>query len=350
MNFDKFHVLSVISNPIQYQSRYRLYKLFAEELLRQGAQLWTVELQTGSRPHKVTESDNIRHIQVWSSSLCGELWHKESLTNLGINHIIKLVPDLRYLMWSDADFKFEPDALEKVYHALQHYDVVQAWSHLINLGPDGSTTGDFVSKSFMFCHVNGIVGTNKSRFQQGIGAPGGAWAARRDALNKMGCAIASPLIDWGILGSGDRYFACALIGKMEWCVDPRLSPGYKRWLYIYQDNVVRSLKQNVGYVPNTVRHMFHGSVADRGYETRTEILVKWQFDPDTDLAKDVSGVWRLIVETDRQIGLRNDLRKYFRSRQEDSNSVHRSSENRETLRSQPDPHRHHHHHHSPKSS
>lgn len=321
----KFHMVAVVSNSVQYKSRYSLYGQFAEDFKKHsGATLWTIELSHGARNHAVTESHNPNHIQVWTSALPGELWYKENLINLAVSKIIQKKPDARYIGWSDADFLFEPDAIDKTIQALQTWDVVQMWSHLINLDPEGHIHGP-VAKSFMYCHYTGDAPgparCHNYDYVTPIGAPGGAWAFRREMLNQMGCAISGPILDFGIVGSGDHYFANAIVGDIQRTTNPAFHPNYKKWLKLYQDNSDRVLKRNVGYVANTVRHLWHGSKSERGYGWRSNILIDCQFDPETDLTKDVSGLWRLVVTNPRQIKMRDDLRKYFRSRKEDATTV-----------------------------
>lgn len=319
MDFSGFHVISVISNPIQYQSRYKLYDIFQEDVVRKGAQLWTLEMQTGARPHVVTRHGEVNSIQLWSSALPGELWHKENLLNVALQFLTRHAPDWRYVAWVDADVKFEAGALEKTVQALQHFDVVQMWSHAIDFGPNDEIVGN-IHKSFMYCHWNNIEVTDKAGYLLG-GHPGFCWAARRDALNKLGCAISSPFIDFAALGSGDRHMACGLIGKVLQSVHGDMHPNYKKWLLQWQTQADKNIKRNVGYVSNTIRHMWHGRKADRGYASRWRLLVNHQFDPETDLAKDVSGIWRLVVETERQKNLRDDIRRYFRARAEDATTL-----------------------------
>ncbi len=321
-------VIAAISNPCQYQSRYELYRAFADDLKQQNVKvrLWTVELQHGMRPMEITHEYNENHIQLWTSALPGEIWHKENLLNYAINYLSHAVPDWRYVAWVDADFKFEPDAFEKTIQALQHYDVVQMWSHLINFNPNGGIMNNAVGISYMY----GLLQAGLSpygEYPQWLGAPGGAWAARRESLNKLGSALGSPLIDWVILGAGDLYLVEALNGLLHvgGGVDTknlhRYSKGFIQSLQNYQDNAVEQLKKNIGYVENTVRHMFHGRTKDKQYGTRGDILIKYQFDPYTDLKKDVSGIYQLVVNTDRQIGLRDACRRYFFTRNEDANTL-----------------------------
>lgn len=315
---DGLHVIAVIENPALYKSRYENYEIFQEDITRKGATLWTVELSFGDRPCRITKSEEEKSIQLWTSARTGEIWHKENLINIAMQFITRQQVGWRYVAWVDADVKFEPGSLERTVEALQTWDIVQMWSHLINLGPDGETVGG-VCPSFMYAYWNKLEVKNKNGYLFG-GAPGLAWAARRDAMNKLGCFGSGPLLDFAILGSGDRNFACALLNRVEESLSMKFSPNYLKWMRQYQDNA-QVLKQNVGYVTNTVRHLFHGKKEHRGYTERWKILENWAFDPETDLRQDVSGVWHLIVENARQIGFRDDARRYMRSRREDGRLV-----------------------------
>ena len=316
---DGFHVIAVVSNPIQYQSRYRLFDIFSEDITRKGAKLWTLEMQTGRRAHRITDPNNPSHLQLWNSALPGEVWHKENLINLAIQFLTQKDPSWRKIAWVDADVKFELGALEKTADALDHWDVVQMWSHAVDMGPEDEIVGS-PHKSFMYCHWNKIEVKSPNSYIQG-GHPGFAWAARRDSLNKLGTSMSGPILDFAVLGSGDRHMACGLIGKVMESVHGDMHPNYHKWLQLWQDRAERTLHRNVGYVSNTIRHLWHGRKADRGYASRWKILVEHQFDPETDLRRDVSGLWALIGESARQRSLRDDIRRYFRARREDASTA-----------------------------
>ncbi len=316
MNYDKFHVVSVVSNPVNYKSRYANYRVFEESILRKGAHFWTVEMCTGARQPQITDSGNRHHVQLWQTAIEGEMWHKEQLSNVGIHHVIREYPDCRYVMITDADLLYENDMLEKTIQALQHWPIVQAWSHIISLDGKGHVANVF--KSFMFLRHNPKeCKSTHPGYPPRVGSPGGAWAFRREILNQIGSALSGPIIDFGIAGSGDLYFARSVVGEVEKSCHKDFHPNYNKWLRQYQDTTDWIVQRNVGYVSNTARHLHHGSHEKRGYDWRNNILKKWQFDPETDLTKDASGLWRLVIRTPRQIGLRDNLRVYLRSRDED---------------------------------
>ena len=139
-----------------------------------------------------------------------------------------------------------------------------------------------------------------------------------DAFNRAG-----GLIDYSVLGAGDHYMAYALIGSLsvlakEGSAESISSPGHTEMLYAWQENAEHWIKRDVGYVPGTISHDFHGPKAKRGYGTRWRILTQNGFNPVTDLKKDSQGLYQLNVISPRQIKMRDQIRAYFASRQEDS--------------------------------
>lgn len=326
MDLSKFQIIAVISNPYRYNSRYNLYKKFQEDALKKiqeecvnaGAQLWTLELSQGARLSKVTDKGNPQHFQLWTSSLPGDLWLKENMINSAIAHMTRINPDWRYVAWIDADVKFEHGFLSETQQALQHWDIVQMWSHAIDLdsAENWGASYEAVSNpqthlSYMYCHWKGINVKSKSGYTEG-GHPGFAWAARREALNKLG-----GLIDIAVLGSADRHMAGALLGDVQKTYHGDVHPNYKKALRLWQERAEKNIRRNVGFTGGLIRHMWHGRKSDRGYSSRWQILVRNQYNPETDLKRDVSGIYQLVSETPRQMRLRDDIRKYFIARNED---------------------------------
>ena len=180
-------------------------------------------------------------------------------------------------------------------------------------------------ESFCACYVkNGykvpdmpVLG-NRSKDNGGIHTdgtfwhPGFAWAARREAIEALGGVMEFP-----ILGSADHLMSLAFVGQSERINDLRLSPEYLNSVKAWEVKALKHVNFDIGYVPGTIFHYFHGKKVNRGYNTRTGILVESQFNPYTDIKKDVAGVIHLVVEDERQRRLRDDLRAYFRARNED---------------------------------
>jgi len=336
MDANKLYVVTAISNPVRYASRYKLYFEFEKRMRDAGVTLITVEVQLGDRPFCVTERDNVNHVQLrtWS-----EIWHKENALNIGVQHLSQIHPDWEYVGWFDADISFaNPAWATETIQALQHHMLVQPWSHTLDLKPDFAPcewfykTGKETLKpaSWGYCHVNGVPmantdlgkslanGGKMDRSCDGYGEQGGtyywhpgfAWAARREAWDHLG-----GLIDYSILGAADYIMGAALTGKGEVGLASWMHPNYVRWIKQWKDRADKYIQGDVGYVPGLLLHYWHGKKAQRGYKDRWRIFHDHGFDPELDLKRDSQGLYQL---TDRSPGLRDGCRAYFRQRNEDS--------------------------------
>lgn len=317
-----FHIVTCISNPVRYQSRYRLYKQFAEMVKGAGANLTTVEQAFGDRPFQITERNNPNHLQVRSID---ELWHKENMLNLGIQHIMQMNPDAKYIAWIDADvFPMMPpiDWFLETVAQLQHYEVVQMFEWSVDLTPDFNHLGprrhsfiaEYIDNGYMKPVKAGTWADEKDTYYGSRnGHTGFAWAANVEALTKIG-----GLLDIAIIGAGDWHMAHGLVNSIEMSIPFQSTVKYREKLMQWQELADRHIKQDVGFVSGTIYHYWHGKKKDRAYSSRWEILNNNGFDPDVDLKKDVQGMYVLETHDARQRRLRDEIRSYFRSRNEDS--------------------------------
>jgi hypothetical protein len=297
------HVISVISNPMRYESRVRTYLNYRPKMLATGVTLWEIEASFGERDYEVTTPDNPHHIQVRCDHA---LWLKEAMVNRAINELPR---DWKYVAWVDADITFDrQDWAMETLHALQHYSVVQPFSHAVDYGPKREVLQLHESFGYLFDQGFKLDIANSAKYGKFF-HPGYTWAWRRDAWEAVG-----GMLDLGICGAGDHHMACALIGEAVQSMPGGLHPNYYHMVYAWQDRA-KAIRKNIGYVPGTIHHEFHGWKPQRNYQGRWEILKKNNYDPYTDVKKDWQGM--LNFATDK-IGLRDDLRKYFSSRDEDA--------------------------------
>lgn len=321
---DQLYVVTTIFNPMRYKSRYELFWSFRDHMRDLGAKLMVIEVALGDRPFEVTQPGNPLHVQLRTTQ---EFWLKECALNVGIS---RLPTDWKYVMWADADIHFaRSDILEETVHQLQHYHIVQCWEDAIDLGPRGEVIE--VHKGFVWSWHNldealqlvggswheiekqcpyYYAGPKGKKSRTAILHPGYAWAARREALVDLG-----GLFDVGLLGAADHHMAHCLVGRGLKASPTRLSPGYKRALVEWEKRANTHIRGNIGVVPGSITHSFHGKKKDRKYRDRWEILFKHNFEPDTDLKRDWNGLYALTHHGQR---MRNDLRRYFIARCEDS--------------------------------
>ncbi len=308
---DLLHVVTCISNPVRYVSRWRLYERFAEQMERAGVHLVTIELAYGERPFVVTDAGRPDHIQLRTGC---ELWHKENLLNIAIG---RLPPDWRYVAWIDADVSFHnPAWATETVERLQLFDVLQLFSEAIDLDPEHKAvqSAKAVKTGFMYSWWHCLPASR--RYDDGNWHPGYAWAMRREAYVALG-----GLLDTAVLGSADRHMAMSLIGKAELSLPTALHPCYRESVLAWQQRAEHHVRRNVNYVPGLLTHWWHGRKRDRHYGDRWRVLSRWQYNPTTDLRRDWlrHGLIELAhSHCPRLVGLRDDIRRYLRSRNEDS--------------------------------
>jgi hypothetical protein len=308
-------VIAVISNPARYERRYELFREFQQYMLTHpNVRLTVVELAYGDRPHEVTDANNPRHVQVRTRE---ELWHKENMFNIGL----QILPDdSEYVAMIDADVRFiSPNWVEETIQKLQHYPIVQMFSHCSMLGPKNIPAAQAIS--FAFAYQRSLQSFDPSvvpvELKFGIygGTPhktGLAWAYRREVLDRLGGHM-----DLCIIGSADYHMAASFINKAAWSI-PKDSDGpYRDMILEWEANAYPIVRGRVGYVDGLIVHYWHGKMKDRRYKERWNIVKR--FDPQRHLTRDWRnrGLLQLTAEG-RDTLLLQHMTEYFSLRDEDS--------------------------------
>jgi hypothetical protein len=303
------HVFTARSNPLYWEAPHRNWERFAAHMLESGVRLTVIECAYGAEDFRCA-ADGVNHIGVRAKT---RGWNKENLLNLGIQRC----PDAQYIAWIDADILFRrPDWATATVRALQHYDVIQPWSDAYDLGPNDEHLGHHRSFCRQWFHHHPVV-PGGAGFWQGEGGPyvyphsGYAWAMTREAYDRVG-----GLFELGGMGSGDHHMALALIGAGAASIPAGTTEAYRREVLRWQDRALRHINFNIGYVPGTIEHIFHGRKNDRGYQSRWEMFVRHAFDPHEDLKRNSFGVLEFATN---KPALRHDFDLYLRSRNEDTN-------------------------------
>jgi hypothetical protein len=308
---EQLHVVAARTNPLRWKMPDLIYKEWAEHMLDSGVKLTVVECQYGERDF-TADLPHVNHIGVRANSWC---WSKENLLNIGIGRL----PDAKYICWSDTDvFHRSRDWAVETLHALQNYHIVQPWGEAYDLGP----ANEIMQPHQSFCkifHQGGPLVPSGEKFWKYDGGPyqyphsGYVWAATRQALDGVG-----GLLEIGGMGSGDHHMALGLAGHAERSMPANTTESYRRHVMRWQARALAHVNGNIGYVPATIEHRFHGRKADRGYVSRWDMFVEHQFDPDEDLKKNSYGV---IEWAGNKPELRRQFDLYLRSRNEDANSL-----------------------------
>ncbi|MDT9678140.1 hypothetical protein F6R97_26840 [Pseudomonas sp. JV414] len=309
---DAIWAITTYYNPASYKARRRNYELFRKNL---GIPLLTVEMSTGCC-FELTSEDAEILVKV-SGGAC--LWQKERLLNVALDH---LPPEVKNVCWVDCDVIFEDrNWAVEVVRELKLFHLVQCFTELVDL-PEGiddiaaapvggwEITGRSIAsleKSGEWVEEDFVPSTTR-RFRQGL--CGLAWAARRSLLERH------RFYDAMIVGSGDRALACAAVGRPDDAImTARMSPArvehYLRWAIPLQKEIDRA----VGVRSGRLFHLWHGSIANRRYLERHEMLASLNFEPERDLVVSPGGAWQW--NSNVSLELREALENYFSTRQED---------------------------------
>ena len=298
---DKLNVIAVISNPCLYAKRYQLFNQFTNRINEcENIRLYVVELAYKNQNFFVTKSTNKNHLQIRTDT---PLWHKENLINIAVN---KLLPkNYKAFAWVDGDIDFESNtwALDTLKILNGYKDIVQIFSHAVDMDKDETTLNIFSSFGYNFCKNKKF--NNKKLFD--FWHPGYAWAITRKAYEKIG-----GLYDKGILGSGDNIMAYSLINKCNYYTREKYNDDYNDTMLEFQE---KSKNLRLGYVPGVIRHYYHGKKKNRYYHERTEILVNHQYSPNEDITYDSQGI--IIPTSNFSDEFKNDILNYFLERKED---------------------------------
>ena len=295
---DKLHVVMVISNPCGFKRRWQLAKRFQLHMGEfDDVELYCVELVYGDQKFMVTQEGNAKHLRLRTDT--SPIWSKESMIEVAFKQL--LPENWKAAGWVDADVEFESptwasDTL-KILNGCK--DVVQPFSHVLDLDKDGNTMQMF--HGFGFQHETG-----KKYCGRGVNFmhPGYACCFTRKHYEKVG------IFQHAILGSADNNMMLSIIGATG--ASPGLHPEYVRMLEEFKN---KNKFVRLGYVPGIIVHQFHGKKKNRGYDTRWRILVKYQYNPYEHTTVDEQG---LIVPSDKcPQEMLADIRKYFGERNED---------------------------------
>jgi len=196
---DILHVIAVVSNPALFARRYILTKQFLRRMEEEAnVNVYVVELAYGSQTFYIADAKNPRHLQLRTET---PLWHKENMVNIGVK---KLLPsNWKAMAWIDADVEFESAtwALDTLKVLNGYKDVVQVYSHCVDMDHDESAMRIFTGFGFQY--------DKKQKYNKDLvnyWYPGYAWAITRKAYERIG-----GLYEYAILGSGDNIMSLSLI-------------------------------------------------------------------------------------------------------------------------------------------
>jgi hypothetical protein len=332
---DRLHVVLVMHNPLRWLKRIEHLHATIKRFEDQGAIVYLVEVAQGDTAFEAADPHNTRHLALRSYQ--DAVWHKERMIKNAIQHL--LPNDFERVMWADADISFaRPDIIQETLHALERFHFVQPFSHAVDLGPNHEPL--YWTPSFLWqwmkegalmnegqwridSYYDAKGGLNQWRPDHSTGDwkivhPGLALATSHEALDLVG-----GIFDKSIFGSGDYIMLCALTGRVQMALPAKSNSNFAKECYTWQARAEEYILRDVGAVPGTVLHFWHGRKADRRYADRPGIMLEQlNFDPSTDIKEDANGLFQLTThDNDRSRKIRDTLRAFGTARNEDSIDV-----------------------------
>lgn len=280
-----------------------------------------------------------------------ELWLKENIINVGVQHLQHEHYDWQQVCWLDSDVHFvRPNWVGECIHKLQHYAFLQMFSQARDLAPNyemlPETYPHSSGVSFVQAWLDGSLKTTLSpeiladlnaltnditvlakdfcKLEHDLQPyptprvfPGLAWACTRKAWEDVG-----GLIDIAVWGGSDFHTAHCLIEKTEGMMRNDLHRNYKKIVNQWYQRCRTHIRRNVGVMDGTIFHHWHGRKTERGYNAKHSLLAKFGFDPLRHLKKDGYGLWQLHDDRSTSfVQIRDAMRRIAAERNEDSNDT-----------------------------
>lgn len=295
----KLCAITVFFNPANFKSLLNNYYLFRDNLHSQGVDLITIEMTFGGKSPQISGDTIV---------LNGDsvMWQKERLINFGIEN---LPSDCDVFAWLDCDILFKENnwaslAIDK----LKTNDVVQLFKRVFYL-PKGhskySGSHDIMLQSVIWqekIHKNWLQRRKEKKLP--FSSPGFAWAARKTAFPEG-------LYDKNIIGSGDTFIVDCLLNS--WDIHGYAKKFNDKIKVDMEEWKSKLPKLKYDYVPVDIYHLWHGSLKNRGYMDRHEMIAKYDYDPKNDIILK-NGVYEWNSDKTR---FHKDIISYFENRSED---------------------------------
>jgi hypothetical protein len=144
----------------------------------------------------------------------------------------------------------------------------------------------------------------RARKELPFSTPGFAWAARTNTF-------AGGLYDKNIIGSGDTFIVDTILNSWEihgFAKKFTRSMKFDMWNWLSQQKDL-----SYDFLPDSIYHLYHGSLKNRRYMDRHNILIDHDYSPKTDII--LSG--DVYEWSSDKKEMHNLIRDYFFGRLED---------------------------------
>lgn len=243
------------------------------------------------------------------------LWQKERVINFAVQ---KLPESIKYVAFIDGDILFPDEnwvfkAKDKLnstndlmlqlfstvyylprnhckYNGYYSYFNYSVGKNIFDSNGIENYKKDFLSDSFYYAN------------------PGMAWMCKKETILK------NPLYDKCIIGGGDTINLINWLGIKNSDNIPFVKKNKKKnQIFVDELKIMKDILLNIDCLDSPIFHLNHGNKINRQYKTRLDILEKYNFNPTTDLTIE-QGLYRY---TGSNSGILNDIKEYFRQRNED---------------------------------
>lgn len=299
-------------NPCDYKSKFLNFSKFLSEIRSTNIEPLVVESYTENSKYRVNKLTK-NCISIKTESV---FWMKEQLLNVGIKRL--LVKNYKYIMWIDADIKFNKiDWWKDVILATEFYGVAQIFSNSKKENVK-SENKEKNSSAYKLTHCNKKNDTHILLDRKG--EPGYGCCYHRSFLEK------NLLFDLAVVGGGDLL---NLIG-FYYCKETHdiilRDRFFKNTTYDFKIEFInwckrnKKIKNGVGYANLDIDVMFHGNEVNRRYINREKILKQCEFTPTTDIELN-NGIYLI-----KNKSLEQKLKEYFINRKEDEKLSKKNNE------------------------
>ena len=325
---DPLWIVTSYYNPEKYKRRLQNFKAFRRHL---NAPLMVVELAKPGQ-HELSGEDGDIVL-----SLTGEdrIWQKERLLNIGI---AELPNHVEYVAWVDCDVIFSgedwpaqaKERLDRNGGLLQLFDTslhlpkeidVPSVSRMRCEEATPILTGVAIASAIRASSfdanevklTNARAATDSTSYHKAVdrhNCYGMAWSGQRSTIEKCGH------YDRNIVGGGDAVHVFAALSRLDqyWALRSNTQKQKLDIIAWVQEAASSGLLAHVDSLSQKVFHLWHGSLSDRNYRGRYDILTRHGFDPAEDIQIAHNGTWRW---RDPESDLARDVGAYFSSRRED---------------------------------
>lgn len=188
-----------------------------------------------------------------------KLWSKEIIINKIANRI-----STDYLIWMDGDLIYENlDWLNNIENVVGKNDFVQLFEDINYLGDNGEILESH--KSIISSSSKNIDKLLKKEYK-----PGGSWLVKTSILKN------NNLFEKMYVGGGDTILVYGLFGVNNGLILKQVGKGNEE----IQDEATRWINKfeeyKVGYLNETVNHLYHGDLKDRNYIGRYKELSRFK--------------------------------------------------------------------------